>query len=155
MPTSTPNLTKSSARIYLVDPQRVLEDIYWETVNGLSETGEPIRTSNGINKYYTPTRMEVQPIELSKASNPDEDKIIVQWVKSFCQQDPIITGAQSGTVLMIVPLKTCTIDEFYGVSGKAYNVIPVGYNGWDFDLLNNTDMSRFTLRLTATDVEIA
>ncbi len=155
MPTTVPNLTKSSARIYLIDPNNVLEDIYWETINEISKTGEPILTSNGINKYYTPTRPEVQPIELSKAANTEEDKIIANWVDNFCNQTEIIQGANSGTILMIVPLKNCAVDEFHAISAKCHNVIPIGYRGWDFDLLNKTDMSRFTLQITCTDIEIS
>ena len=155
MPTNTPNLTKSSFRIYISDPQRLLEDIFWETVNGVSKRGEPIRTSNGINKYFIPTRPEIQPVELSKAANPDEDKIIVSWVDSFCSNTPIIEGSTTGgAMLFIVPLKTCVQNEFYNVSAKAYNIVPVGYSGWDADLINNTDTSRFTLTVLPTEVSI-
>lgn len=156
MPTSTINLTQSNFRIFISTPSRVLDDIFFESVTGLGKTSQPIRTSNGVKKYYIPTKAEVSEITLSKSANPDEDPIIVRWINDFCSDVPIIDGSVSSeSVLMVVPLRPCAADELYNVACKGFNIIPTGWSGWDADILNTTDTSRFTVTCIATEVEIS
>lgn len=150
------NLSKSSFYIFIEDRDRVLSNIFWETCTGLGKRSEPIKTSNGKQRYYVPTRPEVKNISLSKAANPDEDSILWNWLQTFCADTPLFQGSiNSGAILMIVPLKPCLATEPYPVKGKAYNLVPVDHNFWDADINNVTDVSRVTLECLATEVDIS
>lgn len=149
------NLSKSSFLIYIEDRDKVLANIFWETASGLGKRSEPIRTSNGRQRYFIPTRAEVKNISLSKAANPDEDGILWNWLQNFCADTPLFEGQiNSGAILFLVPLKPCLVTEPYALKGKAYNLIPVDSNLWDADISNVTDVSRVTLECVCTEVSI-
>lgn len=144
------NLTKSNYDIYLQDPDRILEGIYWESCSGIGMTSTPINTSNGRNKYMIPTKPQPKPIQLSRAANVDDDFRIQQWIDRFCADKPIIEGVNQGTILMIVPTKPCAANEPYGKTIKVFNCVYTDFNMFDADIMNTTDVSRTTLSLTWT-----
>lgn len=150
------NLSSASFQIYIEDRDKILANIFWETCSGLGKRSEPIRTSNGKQRYLIPTRPELKNITLSKAANVDEDLLIYEWANNFCSEDPIFEGSvNSGAILFLVPLKPCTATEPYPAKGKAYNLIPVDYNFWNADVNSITDTSRTTLECIATEIDIS
>lgn len=156
---ATTNLTASSFYIYIEDRDRLLSEIYWETCSGFSTQSTPIRTSNGRQRYFIPTKPEVQPISLTKAANVDEDKLIWSWLQNFCTDQPILesdpASRTSGAILILVPLKPCAVNEPYQTSFKAYNIIPTGGTLWNADISDITSMSRVTLELTPTSIDLS
>lgn len=145
------NLTKSQYQIFLQDPDRLLDGIFWETCSGIGMDSSPINTSNGRDKYTIPTKPQPKAIELSRASNVEDDFKINQWQTRFCTDRQIIEGVNQGTVLIIVPLKPCMANEPVGKTIKVFNCVPTSFSMFDADIMNVTDVSRTTLSLSWTN----
>ena len=156
------NLTSDAFMIFLSDPENILTNadgspIAWETCSGFVRSGEPIRTSNGRRRSMIPTRGEVQPITIGRASNVDDDRRIWRWYTAFCSETPLIEGAtDSGAILQVIPLRPCSGDEPYDFSGKAYGIIPTSCSLFEnIDKKNITDTSTTTLVLVATEIDFS
>lgn len=138
-----PNLTKSSFRIYIEDPSKLLTGINWETCSPIGKSNTPIKTSNGRKIYMMSGKSVPNTLTVSKAANPDEDFLINQWLDNFCTTDTVIEGmTNGGAILMLVPLKPCANDETYSRKIKVFNLMPSSWNLWDADLMDETAMSR-------------
>jgi hypothetical protein len=145
------NLTQSQFLIYIEDREKKLRDIYWETCSGVGMTASSITTSNGRQRYNIPSRPVPKNITISKAANALEDYLIEEWCNSFCQNDPVIPGANnSGAVLIIIPLKPCSDTEPYNRTCKVFDIQPVDTTFWNADKLNNTDVSRVEVQLVCS-----
>lgn len=140
------NLTKSSFLIYIEDPTKYLTNIFWESCTEIGMTADVIRTSNGRQRYMMGTKPTPKPITVSKAGNTEEDFKVNQWLENFCIDTPQIDGlADTGAVLMLVPLKPCMANDPYPQRIKVFNLIPTDWSVWDADIMNTTDVARTTI----------
>jgi hypothetical protein len=144
-------LTASSYLCYLKDRSNQLINIYWETCTGFSFSWSAIKTSNGKQTMTAVGKPTTNNVTVTKAVNPTEDKKIALWLSKFCMIDDLGSpGSQSlsGDSLILVPRTTCKVQNQIQDQIIFYNVAPANYNGWDFDLMNTTAMSRTSLELS-------
>jgi hypothetical protein len=144
------NLTKSSYQIFLQDADRILDGIYWETCSPISAESATISTSNGKDKFTIPTRPQPKAIDLSRASNIDDDFKINQWLNTFSGDRELIGGVEQGTVLILVPLKPGLSSQPYSKTIKVFNCVPTSFSLFDADIMNVTDVSRTTVSISWT-----
>lgn len=147
-----PNLTKSSFQIYILDPNKYLADIYWESCSEISMSSDVIRTSNGRKIYQMGTKPVPQELTITKAANTEEDVKVEKWLREYCQGAPPIEGmSPTGSVLMLIPLKPCSQDEPYPQRIKVYDLFPTKRSMWSADVLSNTDVAKISISCQFSD----
>lgn len=121
-------------------------DAYWETFSGLSDEADSSEYTDGLSnrqmKLIGPR--QIGEIDLTKPFDPESDKAIVDWFKTWCD------GSSDPITVSVTPVRYCPDPEPIGPALSLFGCRPTKLEGFEADK-KSSDVSEITLSFTVDD----